>query len=180
MTWDFRLARPACSVMYTSVIYVYVRTLRGFKACTTFGRRYCCANRNVTEAMTSSSAPFRNLLKSLSTRRVAYTRVILRKYRAYDETRRDTQTIVAIFNMVDWVDWRMRVISWRQSFSYQLTFYYSTTASAAVRNFCAWKCLDLIFFFKLNLWDGILGTVLPAREFNYDFSQESRFIISYD
>lgn len=115
MIQDFKLARLACVGIHCIRYHMCVLTLRGFNACTTLGRRYCCASKKVTEAVASSSVPFRNLLRPLLTRHDANTRVTLRKYRAYDRTRRDTtQATAAIFNLGR----RMPRDSWRQSVSY--------------------------------------------------------------
>lgn len=78
-------------------LYSITRTLRGFKACTTFGRKYCCASRNVTEAMVSNPTLFWILPRLRSVRHDAYARVTSRKCRAYGDTRRERHTIVAIF-----------------------------------------------------------------------------------
>lgn len=77
-------------------------TLRGFKACTTFGRKYCWASRNVTEAVVSSPMFFWILPRLRSIRHDVYERVTSRRCRAYGDTRRERHAIVAIFNACDW------------------------------------------------------------------------------
>lgn len=91
-----------------------VRTLRGFKACTTFGRKYCWASRNVTEAVVSSPTFLWILPRLWLMRHDVYERVTSRRCRAYGDTRRERHAIVAIFNATG----ACLVCPWNVNFSY--------------------------------------------------------------
>lgn len=82
-------------------LYSTARTLRDLKACTTLGRKHCCASRNVTEAAVSSPTPFWILPRLRSPRHDAYERMTSRKCRAHGDTRRARHVTVAIFSAHD-------------------------------------------------------------------------------